>query len=36
MTTAGWTFLTVSWALIIGMSIFCFSKVLLPSKKHKK
>ena len=28
MTPFGWLFLIVSWAIIIGLTVFCFVKIL--------
>lgn len=28
MTFYGWLFMGISWTLIIGLAIFCFSRVL--------
>lgn len=28
MKTTGWLFLIVSWSALLGLSIFCYSKVL--------
>lgn len=28
MTPAGWTILILTWAIILGLSAFCFYKVL--------
>jgi hypothetical protein len=28
LTTAGWIFVTIAWTTIIGVAVFCYSKVL--------
>lgn len=32
MTVAGWILLILSWVLILGMTAFCFIKVLTKKK----
>lgn len=32
MTGGGWVFITLSWGFILGMTIFCFWKVLGKKK----
>jgi len=33
MTIAGWIFMSVSWAVIIGLFVFCMSRTLRPQDK---
>lgn len=33
MTTAGWIFMIVSWAIIIGLFAFCMRRTLKPQDK---
>lgn len=35
MTLAGWIFMSVSWAVILGVFSFCMSRTLRPSEKAK-
>ena len=35
MTPAGWIFMIVSWAVILGLFGFCMSRTLRPPKKTK-
>ncbi|MHC4906432.1 MAG: hypothetical protein ACYTEN_11495 [Planctomycetota bacterium] len=35
MTAAGWIFMIVSWAVIIGIFGFCMYRTLRPSDKSK-
>ena len=35
MNLAGWIFMIVSWAVIIGLFVFCMSRTLRPSEKAK-
>ncbi len=32
MTTLGWIFISVSWSLILGLTAFCFYKILKKKK----
>jgi hypothetical protein len=32
MTVAGWIFMIVSWAVIIGLFTFCMTRTLRPGK----
>jgi len=34
MKTAGWIFFVLSWCCILGLALFCFSKIF--SKKEMK
>jgi hypothetical protein len=34
MTTVGWIFMALSWGSILGLLIFCFSKVLRIRKAN--
>lgn len=34
MTIAGWNFLIVAWSLIIGLSVFCFYRVLVEPEEE--
>lgn len=36
MTTAGWVFMIVSWAGIIALIVFSYSKILSAKSLHKK
>ena len=33
MNIFGWTFLVVSWSLIIGLCVFCFHRVLIEKEE---
>jgi uncharacterized membrane protein len=33
MTIEGWIFMIISWAVIIGLFIFCMTRTLRPAKK---
>ena len=35
MNLSGWIFITLAWGFIIGLAIFCFSKIL-RSKEPKE
>ncbi|MDQ1350910.1 MAG: neurotransmitter:Na+ symporter, family [Acidobacteriota bacterium] len=35
MTYWGWFFIVIGWATIIGLSVYCFSRVLLAKKKKE-
>ncbi len=35
MTAAGWIFLILSWGVIIGLTIFCFVKVIISVRNEK-
>jgi hypothetical protein len=32
MTIGGWILVTISWGMIIGVSIFCFKKVFVKKQ----
>jgi hypothetical protein len=34
MTTVGWIFMALSWAVILGLVIFCFVRVLRIQKAN--
>jgi len=33
MTSGGWIFMTLSWGFIIGLTVFCFYKLLRTTNK---
>ncbi|MCU0290326.1 MAG: hypothetical protein MUF15_28585 [Acidobacteria bacterium] len=33
MTNWGWFFIVIGWSIIIGLSVYCFSRVLMAKKK---
>jgi hypothetical protein len=35
MTLAGWIFMSVTWAVIIGVFSFCMSRTLRPGNQSK-
>jgi hypothetical protein len=35
MTTAGWIFMLISWAVILGLFIFSLFRTLRPPKQRK-
>jgi uncharacterized membrane protein len=34
MNLAGWIFMIISWAVIIGLFVFCMFRTLRPSRKE--
>lgn len=33
MTALGWTFMTTVWAVLTGMTVWCFKLILMPDAK---
>jgi len=36
MKLSGWIFMIISWTVIIGMAIFCFTKILKKNTGEKE